>query len=320
MSSTIVSLEKVTLGGVEQWISVRGQNPDAPVLLFMHGGPGASEMGVVRKYLGALEKDFVVVNWDQRGAGKSFSDDLFPNSISIELIVSDTVELAEQLCRRFRKNRIFVAGHSMGTFFGLLAAKRRHDLFQAFIGAGQVVDLGVSEWRGYDFALRKARETGNRKAVRALESIVPPGRRGYAEISHLPIQRRWLGVYGGVSHDPSFINRWSLSSVLSREYSLREKLTYLKALMRSCESMFNEVMSRSFLNEVDSIGIPIVVVSGASDQVTPADLVEQFLDRLGAPAKEHHILRNAGHLVCFERPEDFARIVRETAAKYGSAA
>lgn len=169
----IDELEKIDLGGVEQWILIRGQEVDAEVLLFVHGGPGVPNMPFCHLNA-ALEKRFVVVQWDQRGAGKSFASDMPSDSMRIDQFVSDTRELSEFLIARFKKEKIYLLGHSWGSVIGAKAASRFPELYHAYIGVSQVTDVMEAQEMLYRETLDAAKSVGNEKAVSELERIGAP--------------------------------------------------------------------------------------------------------------------------------------------------
>lgn len=109
------SLEHVPIGGIKQWLLIRGKQKDVPVLLFVHGGPGGAQIGFARHFQGILEEHFIVVNWDQRGAGLSYSKDIPSGSMRIDQFVSDLIEVTDYLRNRFLRKKIYLVGHSFGT-------------------------------------------------------------------------------------------------------------------------------------------------------------------------------------------------------------
>ena len=138
-------LEAVELGGVKQWISIRGKNPNAPLLLFLHGGPGSANIAKLRIQTPELEKHFIVVQWDQRGAGKSFSPFANAAALTREQYVSDAHELVGWLKQRFGVEKIYLMGFSWGTVLGLTLASQYPDDFAAFIIVSEVVDYQTAE-------------------------------------------------------------------------------------------------------------------------------------------------------------------------------
>ena len=163
LPGSIATLEKVKLGGVDQWIILRGQDVNKPVLLFLSGGPGASEAARVTRFNGELEKHFVVVIWEQRGCGKSYPS-LNPKSdLTVEQYVSDVIELTDMLRNRFDEQKIYLVGHSWGSIIGVHAAQARPDLFHAYIGTAQMVDVRETDQMIYDMVLEHSRQTGDDK-------------------------------------------------------------------------------------------------------------------------------------------------------------
>lgn len=159
----------VDIGGVQQWVSVRGQDASAPVLLFLHGGPGGSEYGPRRKYLRQLERCWRVIDWDQRGTGRSFRGDEDATVLTLDRLVLDGVELVEWICNELVVERVVIVGHSFGTVLGVLMSQKAPMRIAAYVGAAQVVQWARQEELGYDWALAEARRLGKPRAIEALE-------------------------------------------------------------------------------------------------------------------------------------------------------
>jgi len=151
-------MEKIRLGGIDQWISIRGSNKRKPLLLFLHGGPGAPVTPLAHKFCPELANLFVVVNWEQRGAGKSFSRKIPVESMTVKQFVSDTAELSKMLLKRFDRKKLFLLGASWGSFLGVSTILKHPDLYYAYIGIGQVVYQTEGEKISYDFVMRKAKK------------------------------------------------------------------------------------------------------------------------------------------------------------------
>lgn len=212
----IDSLERVSLGGVDQWILARGRNKSNPVLLFLHGGPGFPDMPFAHRFDTLLEKDFVVVHWDQRGAGKSYDPNIDPSSMTVGQFISDTRELTEKLKRRFNVSKIYLAGHSWGSIVGVLTVRRYPGLYEAYIGIGQEVNITEADKISYRFVLERAVSTGNKKALRELEEIGPPP----YTAGKVYIQRKWLNEFGGVFYKDMNYSKLFNIGIVSPEYSL----------------------------------------------------------------------------------------------------
>ncbi|MEG4855444.1 alpha/beta fold hydrolase [Microcoleus sp. B5-D4] len=171
--NSIAVLEKVKLGGSEEWISIRGKDSRNPVLLFLAGGPGGSQLVTARRALAGLEDRFVVVNWDQPGAGKSF-DAVDRSKLTPDRYITDTRELVLNLRQRFGKEKVYVLGESWGSALGIMVVQRYPELFHAFIGTGQMVAFLENDLICYDFALRLAQKRGDTKQVEKLKLQGPP--------------------------------------------------------------------------------------------------------------------------------------------------
>ena len=194
---SVAQLEQVTLGGMPQWVLMRGEDNRKPVLLVLHGGPGTAEMLMMREYLFELEKHFVVVNWDQLGAGKSYSADIPPHLLSVDQFVASTIELATWLRQRFKQDKIYLMGHSWGSILGIKAIKKRPELFAAYIGVGQFVNFVEGERASYEYALRTSKERHIAEAVQELEAIGPPPYADDDDLKSTATERKWIVRFGG---------------------------------------------------------------------------------------------------------------------------
>ena len=193
---------KLRIGGVDQWIYVRGQDAGNPILLFVHGGPASPMSAAMWEFQRPLEEYFTVVHWDQRGAGRTYlaSDpEAIRDTIHIARYVSDTIEVAEAIAREYHKAKVILVGHSWGTVLGMKAALARPDLFYAYVGIGQVINTRTNERLSFEYGLEQARKMHNEAAVKELESIAPyPGDKPITR-DRIIIARKWPQHYGGLS-------------------------------------------------------------------------------------------------------------------------
>jgi len=308
--------QQVGIGGVTQWLSVRGAN-SAPVLLYLHGGPGASEFGPRRKYLRAIEEQWRIVEWEQRGAGRSFRGSETACTLTTERLVLDGLEVVEWVCHDLGVERIVLVGHSFGTVLGALIAERAPRRISAYVGAAQVVDFAVQEERGYEWALAEARRQGKAKVVALLERLGRPVNGMYATgVRGVEIQRRWLGRLGGVSGDPSFVSRWVLSILTCRDYPLAAKVRYVKALRRSMELLWPDLVLRiNLVRDAAKLDVPVHLFAGRMDHITPVELIEDWHAALAAPIKRLEVVDGVGHLNLFEAPGRFIDFLEPLRAK-----
>lgn len=174
--SGIDSLEAVRIGGIDQWIEVRGQNVNNPILLFIHGGPGVAFIAMGSTFQDPWEKYFTVVQWDQRGAGKTYESndkELQRRTMNLGQMEQDTVEVANYLRTRFKREKIFVVGHSWGSMLGRWLAHDHAEIVYAFVGTGQAVSMQQNEEAGYAIVLQAPRNRNNAQAIKELESVAP---------------------------------------------------------------------------------------------------------------------------------------------------
>lgn len=305
--NAIAALERVVLGGAEQTILVRGRDRSSPVLLYLHGGPGFAHLPLARYYSAELEEELVVVHWDQRGAGAS-CEGIDRSSMTLARVVADTIELSEQLARRFGGGgRIILLGHSWGSVVGALAVQQRPDLYHAYVGLGQLVHGDRNEELSYEWVLAEAERRGDEEALAELRAISPP----YQENADLGVQRRWLNSYNGslYAFDRARPALWPL--LFAREYTLGTRLSYGACFTGSLDAMWGEVADVDFPSQIPRLDVPVYFFSGRHDWNTPYPLVEQWAAALEAPHVEMVWFEDAGHVIPIESPADFQRAVLE---------
>lgn len=316
-TESIAELTTVELNGINQTLLLRGENRHNPILLFLHGGPGTAQIPFARRYLGELERDFVVVNWDQRGAGLSYSADIPKESMTIAQFVEDTRVLAEMLLKRFGQKKLFLVGHSWGTLLGTLTAARYPHLFHAYVGMGQIASMADNETFSYRYTLETARQRGMTKAVRDLERIGPPPYRSMADTG---VERKWLMRFGGVSRQKSLASLILETALFSTEYTLTDLIKFGRGQQFSLEHLWNEVLTVDLPVQVPRLEMPVYYILGRYDQNTPSQLAEAYFHKLSAPAKELIWFENCGHLLVLEDPHAFANVMRRVLEDHRSRA
>jgi pimeloyl-ACP methyl ester carboxylesterase len=192
LPDSVAAFERVELGGLRQTVLMRGKRVSNPVLLYLHGGPGSSELALVRHFNAALEDHFIVVLWEQRGAGKSYSPFIDPSSMTIDQFVSDAEELARWLGRRFGKDRIYLVGHSWGSLVGLRLAHQHPELFQAYVGIGQAVSFQEGERLSLRWTMEQAQAAQNLEAIAELRSLVDYPNGDGGGLGAVFTERKWL--------------------------------------------------------------------------------------------------------------------------------
>ncbi len=309
---SIAAIEKVSLGGVDQWIVMRGADVRNPVLLFIHGGPGMPSAPKVLKHNGDLESDFVVVTWDQRGAGKSYSKDIPPDSMTVEQFISDAHELVQYLKKKLNADKIYIVGHSWGSILGTYLIDRYPEDFYAYVGIGQFVNGIENEAISYDFVLRQAEKTNNKKAIRELKKIGAPVSAIYKNgLDDLLVQRKWLMKFGGANYtDRSYFSTY-MTYFFNKEYTIFDSLNVMKGVKMSLNLMWEDVVKIDFMTEVDEVEVPVYFMIGRHDWNTPFELSEEYFKALKAPSKEFIWFENSAHSPCYEETERFNRLMVE---------
>ena len=301
----------------KQYVLIRGKDINNPILLFLHGGPGASATALLRKYNYELEDHFTVVYWDQRGAGKSFSKNINKEEITVENYISDVYWLVNYLKTRFNKEKILLVGHSWGARLGLYAIQRDPGNFIAYIGVGQELHSYRGELLSYRYTLKKAEEKGHKKALDELKEMGPPQSGHYKDMYATGFwggvrQKHWLLKFGGERYQKTNYMDWILAIWLSREYSFADLIRYGRGSAFSAgniifDERFNDI---DFFKEIPRVEVPVYFISGAYDYNTPWELVKEYADYLSAPHKEFILFEKSGHSPVFEEPKRFNEEVR----------
>ncbi len=285
----------VPIGRINQWIQIRGDDRHNPVLLWLNGGPGYSTIPSTRAYR-QWERVFTLVMWDQRGEGKTFerSGESVAPTMTIERMTQDGIEVAEYLRRRLHKNRITLLGHSWGSILGIHMIKRRPDLFVAYVGTGQVVELERDAEAAYPMLLERAKAVHNTTAERQLEEVGPP--------PYPDSPQKWVWVSWANALDPR-----PPAQTVAR--ARRDKPpAYVAAGADFSQGLMWESIMRDDLPRLGmSFQVPIFFIQGAEDRLTVTALARQYFDCIHAPEKKFIVLPGVGHLAIFTARQAFLR-------------
>jgi pimeloyl-ACP methyl ester carboxylesterase len=307
------------IGGCKQYVLIRGVDTGAnPVLLLLHGGPGASGTPLYRKHNGELEQHFTVVYWDQRGAGKSFHKKLDPNTFTVEQHIQDARDLINYLRQRFGKQKIFLAGHSWGSRLGMYLVQRYPEMLYAFAGIGQEVDSYEGERQSYEYTLQKAKEKNHKKALHDLMESGAPRPAHSGELYRngwmgLVNQKKWLLKLGGERYGKTHYFDWIATMLTSPEYSLIDIIKWSKGSAFSASSTGRDPKFWNFhlREEMPKVEIPVFFISGKCDYNTPWPLVKEYYEKLEAPQKAFFLFERSGHSPIVEEPTRFNALIRE---------
>jgi len=294
----------VRIGGIDQWISVRGHDRRNPILLFVHGGPASTEMPVSWLYESGWEDYFTVVQWDQRGAGKTYvANDAakVEPTITQERMVADGEELVAWLRANYGKRKVFVLGHSWGSIIGLEVARRHPDWLHAYIGMGQMIHGRDNERLGYEWALDMARADRNDKALKELQAIAPyPRADGSVSVEQIITQREWVIHYGGLTWGRPDFDYAQDAAKFSPDYT-RKELSPEDGIGESLPRLLPAMIAYD-VRGVTRMDCPVFIFAGAHDYETPSALAEHWLAALQAPRKGLVRFENSAHMMELEEP------------------
>lgn len=308
--------EKVflTIGGVRQGMFIRGKDPANPVLLYIHGGPSFSEFFLVEKYPSGIENYFTVCYWEERGGGISFSPQIPKESLTLEQLATDAIEVTNYLRDRFKKDKIYVMAHSGGTAFAIQAAAKHPDLFHAYIGISQITTQAESERLAYKYMTEKYSDAGNSKMV--------------SEFKRYPILDNdsfLLPFFNSVlrdkaMHDLGIGTMHNMKSIFTgvffpvwtcRAYTLMEKFSIWRSkfFFINKSELRQQILKLDLTSTVTRLEIPVYFISGRFDLTVHHGLSEDYLLKLDAPLKRFYTFENSAHSPMFEEPERFLEVL-----------
>lgn len=301
---------RVSINGVEQGMFIRSRDVTHPVLLYLHGGMPFYFLS--RRYPVGLEDHFTVVWWEQRGSGMSYSAGIPTESITLEQLISDTREVTDYLRMRFGQDKIYLMGHSGGTFLGIYAAAQMPELFHAYIGVAQMSNQLKSEQLAYEYLISKYSESGNRRMVRKLESApvsmtdgTPPG---YLSLRDQAMHS--LGV-GTTRHMNSVITGVFLPSLAFREYTFMEKVDLWRGKSQSGVSwLWETILATDLTGQVPELEIPVYFFHGLYDYTVSYALARDYFEKIKAPMKGFYTFEHSAHSPVFEETEKAVQIIK----------
>jgi len=303
-------LMKVRLGGEEQWVLIRGESLENPPLLFLHGGPGFAQISFAPAFQRDLERRFVVVNWDQRGAGKSYRWGASVSELTLETYVADTAELVRWLLARFRQSGVFLVGHSWGATLGFHVVRHCPKGIHAFVATGVGAQFQEGERLSIDYLIAQAQKHGNSVALERLRSIEFPITHE-AFIPYVEEKARWMKVFGGqfCAGTGALIRRALPTMLLSRRYGPLDYVRFVRGIRLGQEFARRIVPSVDLFEEVPQIDVPVCFCIGRYDYNTAFEMSQRYFEALRAPAKRWIWFEGSGHAPPFEEPMRFAEAV-----------
>lgn len=301
----IDKLEQIDVNGTKQWISVRGRDRKAPILLFLHGGPAAPEMPTRWTFQGGWEDYFTVVQWDQRGAGKTYlanDPKTIEPTLTFAQMLADAETVAQYLRRTYHRQKIFLLAHSWGTSIGLALAKKHPDWFYAYVGMGQIINMRENERVGYAWTLAEAERLGNSEAVTELKALAPyPEADGTLPLAKIGTERKWNIRFGGLAYERTSYDFYENAGKLSPDYSQEDLAAIDKGSALSLPKLLPELAKFDYSRELN-FGCPVVLFEGRHDTTTPSTVTADWFAHLQAPAKKFVWFENSAHMMQIEEP------------------
>lgn len=299
---TINEQHYLTIGGVEQWIQIRGENAANPVLLVLHGGPG-SPYAVFTPLIRSWERHFTVVQWDRRGCGKTRARGT-KQTAPFDRHLEDAIEVTEFLRTHLGKDRIVLMAGSMGTIIGLPLALRRPDLYSALVTTDLYTDMLRNEALGYARCLERVTASGNTKALRDLNRIGADPT--VWDLKAWQVKMKWTMATDPVT--PNAVSKLLFPLALKGGvYTKREAWHLLAGFLATQKAMYSEYMAFNAYALPTRFDLPVFVFQGADDVLTLTDLAQEYFAAITAPHKEMALIGDASHFAAFTRPEDFGR-------------
>jgi pimeloyl-ACP methyl ester carboxylesterase len=298
--NSVASLERVQIGGVGQCLLIRGNNRSNPILLFLHGGPGMPAMYLAHAFQKNLEKDFVVVQWDRRAVGKSYREDI-SDTLNSEQLIADAVEVTNLLRARFYKDKIYLVGHSWGTYLGMLVIARHPELYRTYVGIGQLARSSPIPGIQDAFIRRCAKQ---RRDPEIAKKLAAGGEN---------VREELLFTWGGELHRTESFFPLLVTGLLAPEYSLRDAYDIPKGVSLYNKYFVGNSISGNLMDAVPRVEVPIYFFTGRYDYSDPFVLTQEYFDKIIAPHKHLVWFDESAHFPFYEEPAAFADQMRAVA-------
>jgi pimeloyl-ACP methyl ester carboxylesterase len=299
----------IEVNGAEEWITIRGDNKDNPVILFLHGGPSEANSPFVELYT-PFEKDFVFVQWDQPGAGKTYiKAGSHQRKLTIESMATDGIAVTEYVENELHKPKIILIGQDWGGVLGVRMIEQQPELFEAFAGTGQTVGMAGTQDALYQYALSHATAAHDEKMLAALKQVGPPP---YDTLERYGLFQDCCRNPFWPPDDVAAINRMKGVLIVSPNLSITEVYGWTKGLRTGEKELDAMLMTMEDLRKTDTtFSVPVFFIQGENDNVTPTSLVADYVSKIQAPAKQLDIVPGAGHFVMWTHPNEFLTFLRE---------
>lgn len=313
IAGSIAELTRVPLGGQEQTIMIRAHSAELPVLLYLSGGPGQSDLPFTRVLLEDLTEHFVVVGWDQRGTGKSYAALDPTDDLTLEQAVADTIALTDYLRERFDEEKIYMLGESWGTTLGVLAVQQRPDLYHAWLGSGQMVSQRETDKLLYKAVVTMAAQRGDMDLTATMLSYGEPP---YEDVPYpnAVVMSLYPQLETPYTPPQAYIERGTAANlgpyaIFGSEYNFVEKVNVLRGLIDMFSIMYPQIQEIDFRQDVPRLDVPVYILDGEAELAARRELALEWYEMLEAPVKRLYSFENGGHSVAFEQFEALEEIL-----------
>lgn len=321
IENSISEKSKTEIGGIQQAYFIRGENQDNPVILYLHGGPGSPELPMTIKYESSerLEKYFTVCYWEQRGAGMTYSKSLDPSTATVEQMVEDTHEMTKFLQKKFNKDKIYIMGHSWGSYLGIKTIQKYPENYFVYIGIGQVTNQLESEILAYDYMLQHAKDINDLDVIQKLEQFDKNAPDFPSSDYLLTARTSYMNKYGiGIMHKNFSISDLIKDIIFFKAYTLSDKINYMRGSMFSLKYIFPYVTKDNLFESSNSFDIPVYITHGKYDYQVSYELANKYFQHINAPEKGFYTFENSAHSPNIEEPEKFVKLIKGISEKHSN--
>lgn len=320
---SISEYRTIELGNIKQSVLIRGTDKSNPVLLYIHGGPGGPETSFIVHYQKEWEEYFTVVNWDQRGSGRSYDAKIDEETLTTDQICLDAIELTKYLKKEFQVDKIYLVCHSYGTYVGMKCIQMNPEDYYAYVGMGQIGNQQKNEKNLITYASEMAQKDSNQEALDELATLgeLPYDKTNFGD--KISLSRKWTTYYGGAIYGKDNTNCFITEAIIRPEYSLVDLIHFLKG-----EDLYYsntekdqarwELFNANLLEEVPSVEVPIYFVQGKNDFITSYEACETYFKNVQAPYKELIPISECAHNPIVEKKDDVSDILIIRVLKFNS--
>lgn len=298
--------EYLDVDGAQLYLLTRGENQHAPVLLWLHGGPGGAERPLFRYFNSELEQHFIVAYWDQRGAGRSFDSDADPHQLTVSRHLMDLDAVVDHLRRTHGQDKVVLVGHSWGSALGLLYVQQHPEKVSTYIGVAQVVSWLQIQQGQYDFTLA---ESTNRKDERTLTRLHKLGPPPYKTFDQQHTLYGLMDQYGGGSHQQICKLCVITKAMVTGLVTPWELLAIHRGIHATLEAMTPELLRLDLVEAIPLVEVPVAFFLGRYDRQVDSTISAHYFDTLQAPRKKLVWFDESAHNIPFEEPETFNRTI-----------